>query len=127
MKATIPRLREQLALFDADEIRQKLVKADIRLRTEARLPEIRSRYDIDANTALLILDEAVAAGDDEDEVAFALEGIAASWVGESDAWLEAARRVDARLGEKGVSLAEVVGRATTEMAKIMGRGVPSEG
>lgn len=107
-------------MFDAAEIRRKLAKADLRVRAEARLLGIRLRYDINSRTAMLILDEAVQAGNDDDEVAFALEGIASSWVGESDAWAEAARRVDARAGEQVPSLAHVV----QEMTKIIGRGIP---
>lgn len=113
-------------MFDEEEVRERFVKADLRLRAEVRLIEIRTRYDIDENTALLILDEAVACGNTDEEVTFALDGIAASWVGESSAWSEAASRVDARLGEPGTSLVELLGKAQGEMAKIVGGSVSSK-
>lgn len=116
MRASVEKLRAQLEAFSAEEVREKITQAQMRLQGEALLPALCERFGLDAESSLLILEEAVGAAADMDEVEFALNGIAASWVGESIAWLDAVRRIEAS-GKKPVRLSSVL----EQMSEAVGR------
>jgi hypothetical protein len=124
MNDAAEKIRAQLASFDPDEVRRKMAEAEVRLKFENEyLPEIQRRYCIDPNTALVILDETLVEGGSEERILTTLHEIAASWVGESRARVDAAKRVDARLGEKMTSLRSAMVSISEAMAGVAASGV----
>ena len=122
MSTPAENLKRQLELFDPDEVRRAVEKAQHRVDFEETLPTIMARYDFDKDVALLILDQASKHDvSDLAELAFAVDGIARTLVGQSNAMLLDAAEVERRIksNEPAPSLRATLSAMHTAVGDVM--------